>query len=163
MGQGFPDWKTPEFVKNALCEAVMQDFNQYCRSPGDTALVDTLAAHYGPLVNRKIDPLSEVAVGVGATEVLFAVMQSLLNQGDEVVVLEPAFDTYPAQVQMSGGKSVYVALNLDQKNRKWTLDMSRLEAAITSKTKLLLLNSPHNPSGFLQYNIIICTYIHILK
>ena len=92
LGQGFPDWETPQFVKNAMNRAVANNFNQYCRSAGEPALVDALATFYGPLVGRKIDPLTEITTSVGATEALFAIMQSLLNPGDEVVVLEPAFD-----------------------------------------------------------------------
>ncbi len=92
-GQGFPDWQSPPFVKEALVEAILADHNQYARSAGDLDLVSALADHYSPLVGRKIDPLTEVTVGVGATEVMYAFMQAMLNDGDEVVVLEPAFDT----------------------------------------------------------------------
>lgn len=80
------------FVKEAMGKAVMSNFNQYCRSEGDVKLVETLAKHYSPLVGRTINPLTEVTVTVGATEALFATMQALLNEGDEVVVLEPTFD-----------------------------------------------------------------------
>lgn len=145
LGQGFPDWQSPDFVKKALCDAVMQDYNQYSRSAGDLSLVEALASHYSPLIGRNINPLTEITIGVGATEVMFAVMQSLLNLGDEVVVLEPAFDTYPAQVQMAGGICKFVPLEL--KEGKWIIDMNLLEKSITEKTKILLLNTPHNPSG----------------
>ena len=74
-------------------------------------------------------------------------MQALINDGDEVVFLEPAFDIYPAQVQMAGGISKYVPLRLNADCTEWTLDMIELEAAITPRTKLLLLNTPHNPTG----------------
>jgi aspartate/methionine/tyrosine aminotransferase len=145
LGQGFPDWQSPDFVKKALCDAVMQDYNQYSRSAGDLSLVEALSKHYSPLVGRKVNPLTEITIGVGATEVMFAVMQSLLNEGDEVIVLEPAFDTYPAQVQMAGGICKFVPLELNE--GKWTLDMGKLEETITPKTKIMLLNTPHNPSG----------------
>jgi kynurenine--oxoglutarate transaminase/cysteine-S-conjugate beta-lyase/glutamine--phenylpyruvate transaminase len=92
LGQGFPDWATPEFAKKALIEAINGNYNQYCRSAGEPALVEAIAKHYGPLVGRTIDALNEVTVGVGASEVLFAIMQSMLNDGDEVVTLEPTFD-----------------------------------------------------------------------
>jgi kynurenine--oxoglutarate transaminase/cysteine-S-conjugate beta-lyase/glutamine--phenylpyruvate transaminase len=92
LGQGFPDWESPPFVKEAMNRAVQGNFNQYCRSEGDVALVGALAKHYSPLVGRSINPLTEVTVTVGATEALFAAMQALLNEGDEVVVLEPTFD-----------------------------------------------------------------------
>jgi kynurenine--oxoglutarate transaminase/cysteine-S-conjugate beta-lyase/glutamine--phenylpyruvate transaminase len=147
LGQGFPDWESPAFVKDALSKSVQANFNQYCRSGGEISLVTALAKHYSPLVNRTIDPLNEVTTSVGATEAIFAIMQSLINEGDEVVVLEPAFDIYPAQVQMSGGVCKYVKLEYDNNSSKWTLDMNKLESSITSKTKIVLINSPHNPCG----------------
>jgi kynurenine--oxoglutarate transaminase/cysteine-S-conjugate beta-lyase/glutamine--phenylpyruvate transaminase len=127
--------------------AVGHDHNQYCRSGGETSLVHALAEHYSPLVGRNINPLTEVTVSVGATEGIFAIMQAFVNEGDEVVVLEPAFDIYPAQVQMAGGVTKYVPLMHDVATNKWTLEVEALERAITPKTKLLLLNSPHNPTG----------------
>lgn len=72
--------------------AVAENFNQYCRSAGEPSLVDAIAKHYGPIVGREIDPLTEVTTSVGATEALFAIMQSLIDPGDQVLVLEPAFD-----------------------------------------------------------------------
>lgn len=92
LGQGFPDWESPNFVKEALCNAVKNNFNQYCRSRGDLGLVNALSKHYSPLIGREIDPLKEITISVGATEGLFAIMQAYLNPGDEVITLEPAFD-----------------------------------------------------------------------
>lgn len=94
LGQGFPDWETPEFIKKALIEAINSNANQYSRSAGDMALVEALSNHYGPLVGRNINATSEITITVGATEAIFAIMQSLLNEGDEVVTLEPTFDMY---------------------------------------------------------------------
>jgi hypothetical protein len=109
-GQGFPDWKSPDFVKQALIKTILDDHNQYCRSGGEPALVQAIANHYSPILGRDIDPLTEITTSVGATEAIFAIMQALVNPGDEVIVFEPAFDIYPAQVQMAGGltKSVCV-------------------------------------------------------
>jgi aspartate/methionine/tyrosine aminotransferase len=92
LGQGFPDWESPDFVKNAMCKSIQNNFNQYCRSRGDVALVTALSNHYSPLVGRIINPLTEITISVGATEGLFAIMQAYLNPGDEVVTFEPAFD-----------------------------------------------------------------------
>ena len=110
-------------------------------------LVDSLARHYGKLLNRTIDPLTEVTVSVGASEALFAIMQGFLNDGDEVVILEPAFDIYPAAVQMAGGICKYVPIELDIKTEKWELNMTKLEEAININTKIMLINTPHNPTG----------------
>eukprot|EP01035_Chromulina_nebulosa_P022031 gene22031-28516_t len=150
LGQGFPNWDTPEFIKKALCNAINSNHNQYTRSAGDLSLVNALSKHYSPLIGRTINPLTEITISVGATEGMYAIFQSLINPDDEVVVLEPAFDTYPAHVQMAGGICKFVPLTLtNDSNGKsvWLLDLKKLEESITPKTKIILLNTPHNPSG----------------
>jgi len=92
LGQGFPDWETPSFVKNSMIDAINKDHNQYCRSGGEINLVEALAKFYSPLVGREINPLTEITTSVGATEAIFALTQAVINEGDEVIVLEPAFD-----------------------------------------------------------------------
>ena len=92
LGQGFPDWETPPFVKAAAADAVMSDHNQYARSLGLLALVQQLAEHCGSRLGRKLDAATEVTVSVGATEGLFAAITALVNPGDEVVIFEPAYD-----------------------------------------------------------------------
>jgi kynurenine--oxoglutarate transaminase/cysteine-S-conjugate beta-lyase/glutamine--phenylpyruvate transaminase len=84
LGQGFPDWTAPAFIKEALIEAVTNDDNQYCRSGGENRLVEALAKHYGPLVGRNINALKEVTTSVGATEGIFAIMQAYINPGENV-------------------------------------------------------------------------------
>ena len=117
--------------------------------------METLAKHYSSLVGRTINPLTEITITVGATEALFATMQAFLDPGDEVVVLEPTFDIYPAQVQMAGGVCKYVPLMLNDQ-RVWELDMAQLEAAITPKTKIMIINTPHNVSTSGLYYMIHC-------
>lgn len=102
LGQGFPNWECAEFAKAAADKAVRADFNQYTRSGGHMNLVNVLAERYSQWLGRPLDPATEITTSVGATEGVFAAMQSLLNEGDEVVLFEPAFDIYPAQVQMAG-------------------------------------------------------------
>jgi|MDTB01.1.fsa_nt_gb kynurenine--oxoglutarate transaminase/cysteine-S-conjugate beta-lyase/glutamine--phenylpyruvate transaminase len=146
LGQGLPNWQTPDFIKEAMVSAVRADLNQSTRSFGDVALCEALAKHYAPLLNRKsIDHMSEVTVCVGATEGIYAVMMGLVEDGDEVIVLEPAFDIYPAQVQMAGGTTKFVPIELIE--GQWKMDMNKLESSITEKTKVILLNTPHNPTG----------------
>lgn len=150
LGQGFPDWQCPSFCKTAITKAVNDDFNQYCRSAGEIHLVKELAKEYSALLNREIDPLTEVTCSVGATECLFAIMQAFIEPGDEVVMMEPAFDIYPAQVQMAGGTSVMVPLIPPTEENgltEWGFEIDKIEAAITPNTRILLLNTPHNPCG----------------
>jgi kynurenine---oxoglutarate transaminase / cysteine-S-conjugate beta-lyase / glutamine---phenylpyruvate transaminase len=164
LGQGFPDWSAPNFVKQKMVEAVNGDFNQYCRPPGDISLVRSLAKSYSPLFERELNADKEITITVGATEALFSCMQTFLNAGDkdEVVVLEPAFDIYAPQIQMAGGKATYVTLQPPKQHgtvdgvsnsdddHLWKLDISELEAAINSNTRILLLNTPHNPTGWVM-------------
>ena len=147
LGQGFPDWPTPEFVKLAMKRAQDEDQNQYCRSAGHPPLVQALAAKYTAEFGRAIDWETEVTVGVGASETLYASMQALLDDGDEAVLISPAFDLYAAQVQMAGGVPVYVPLRLAAGGAGWELRLEELRAALTPRTRVLLLNNPQNPTG----------------
>jgi hypothetical protein len=127
--------------------AVTENFNQYCRSAGHTPLVNAIAKRYTAELGRPINPDTEVTVGVGASECLFALMQSFVNPGDEVILISPAFDIYIAQAQMAGGVCKYVPLRLkaDPANpgqQVWSLDMDELRAAFSERTALLLLNTP---------------------
>jgi kynurenine--oxoglutarate transaminase/cysteine-S-conjugate beta-lyase/glutamine--phenylpyruvate transaminase len=150
LGQGFPDWPCPPFLKEALKRAVDADHNQYTRSGGHLRLVQELASRYSSKLGRAIDPLTEVTTSVGATEGIFAACQAFINSGDEVVVFEPAFDIYSAQVQMAGGVCRYVPLRpvlCKDKGFDWVFDPAEFAAAFSPRTRMVLLNSPHNPTG----------------
>jgi len=150
LGQGFPNFAAPDFVKEAAIAAIAADLNQYARSAGHPRLVQALAHAYSPLFERTLDPMTEIVVTVGATEGIFASIQALVDPGDEVILIEPFYDSYPAAVTMAGGIPVYVPLRGPAGARRaadWTLDMDELTAAITPRTKLLVLNTPANPLG----------------
>lgn len=157
LGQGFPGWSPPQFVKDSAASAVQEighDFlmSQYARSAGHPALVKRLAEFYSPRLNHTINPLTEVLVTVGASEALCAFMLGCLNEGDEVVMLEPAFDIYIAQARMCQANIKFVPLRTRAKanqsdDLEWYLDMDELRSAFSSKTKLFILNTPHNPTG----------------
>lgn len=124
--------------------------NQYARSAGHLPLVQNLAKNYSKTLGREVDPLNEVVVTDGASEALCSVMLGLLNPGDEVVTLEPAFDIYIAQAEMAGAtlKTVPYRTRLDSEGKKeWFVDMDELASAFSSKSKMFLLNTPHNPTG----------------
>jgi kynurenine--oxoglutarate transaminase/cysteine-S-conjugate beta-lyase/glutamine--phenylpyruvate transaminase len=157
LGQGFPDWDPPLFVQQAMIQAVDPSFgrqaNQYARSMAHMPLAKVLAEEYGERWNMEIDPTNQIATAVGCTNVLYCALQGLLNPGDEIILLEPFFDVYSAQAAMAGGKPVYVPLRptgdpqTETASKVFTLDLAELENAITDKTKVLLLNTPHNPTG----------------
>ncbi len=150
LGQGFPNFAAPDFVKEAAQAAIAADLNQYARSAGHPRLVNALAQVYSPLFGRMLDPMQEIVVTVGATEGIFATVQALVNPGDEVILIEPFYDSYPASVIMAGGTPVYVPLRGPAGSRsaaEWVLDMDELAAAVTPRTKLIMLNTPLNPLG----------------
>lgn len=150
LGQGFPNFAAPEFVKRAAQEAIADDLNQYARSAGQLRLVAELAKVYGPLFGRDLNPQTEIVITTGATEGIFATVQALVNPGDEVVLIEPFYDSYAPSVIMAGGTPVYVPLRPKanaQTAADWVLDMAELEAAFTERTRLLIVNTPQNPIG----------------
>jgi aspartate/methionine/tyrosine aminotransferase len=150
LGQGFPNFAAPDFIKQAAKEAIDADINQYARGAGQLRLVNALSKTYSPLFGRELDPMREIVVTTGATEGIFATMQALVDPGDEVILLEPFYDSYPASVIMAGGTPVYVPLRAADATKyasEWTLDMDELEAAFSPRTKLLVINTPMNPIG----------------
>ena len=147
LGQGFPDWQPPEFVVEEAQTALRTGYHQYTRPAGHPQLVEVLAQRYSKHLERPIDATTEVAITVGASQALYLTLQALIDPGDEVVLMEPAFDLYYGQVRIAGGTVVPVPLEVDESGRQWTLNANRLEAAVNEKTKVLVVNSPHNPTG----------------
>lgn len=150
LGQGFPNFAAPDFIKQAAQRAIAADLNQYARSAGHLPLVNQLVALYSPLFGRELDAQREIVVTTGATEGIFATIQALVDPGDEVLLIEPFYDSYPAAVVMAGGVPVYVPLRAPEgatSATQWTLDLDELRAALSSRTKLLILNTPSNPVG----------------
>lgn len=143
LGQGFPDFDGPESVKEAAIEAIRAGHNQYCRMAGLPPLAQAIAAHQARFYGLRYDPLSEITVYSGATEAIFATLQALCEVGDEIVLFEPYYDSYRASVSMAGATPRMVTLRPPE----FTYDPADLEAAITPKTRAILLNTPHNPSG----------------
>ncbi|MEX2535655.1 MAG: aminotransferase class I/II-fold pyridoxal phosphate-dependent enzyme [Trueperaceae bacterium] len=145
LGQGFPDFEPPGFVTQALREAA-GGYQQYPPLAGWPPLLEALAEDIGRRLGRSIEPASNLLVTVGATEGLFAVMQAFIDPGDEVVLIEPFYDAYPADVTMAGGVPRFVPLE-PQEDGSWLLDQQRLAAAFNERTRMIVVNSPHNPSG----------------
>ncbi|HRW03613.1 MAG TPA: aminotransferase class I/II-fold pyridoxal phosphate-dependent enzyme, partial [Caldilineaceae bacterium] len=110
LGQGFPNFSAPDFVKEAAKAAIDDNLNQYARSAGQTRLTGALAQIYGPLFGRDLDPMTEIIITTGATEGIFATVQALVEPGDEVLLIEPFYDSYAPSVIMAGGTPVYVPL-----------------------------------------------------
>ncbi|MFH8567799.1 pyridoxal phosphate-dependent aminotransferase [Streptomyces sp. NPDC017993] len=151
LGQGFPDTDGPEEVREAAVRALRDGRgNQYPPGPGIPELRGAVAAHqerfYGHL-GLSYDPETEVLVTAGATEAIAASLLALLEPGDEVIALEPYYDSYAACIAMAGGTRVPVTLRPDAATGSYTLDPDELRNAVTDRTRLILLNTPHNPTG----------------
>ncbi|WBO64871.1 pyridoxal phosphate-dependent aminotransferase [Streptomyces camelliae] len=146
LGQGFPDTDGPEEVREAAVRALREGRgNQYPPGPGIPELRTAIAGHQLRRYGLSYDPDTEVLVTAGATEAIAASLLALLEPGDEVVALEPYYDSYAASIAMAGGRRVPVTLRPD--GGSFRLDLDELRAAVTDATRLLLINTPHNPTG----------------
>ncbi len=144
LGQGKPDFDTPSQVIAAEISALQAgNRNQYAPGPGSVALRQAVAAHANRFYNLDVDPSDGVVVTAGATEAIFSSVLGLVDRGDEVIVIEPYFDSYVPNITMAGATPVYVPLHPPT----WTFDPDELKAAFNTKTRAIILNSPHNPTG----------------
>jgi N-succinyldiaminopimelate aminotransferase len=143
LGQGFPDADGPMSVLEAARDAIAAGANQYAPGNGVAVLRQAIARHQQRHYGLDLDPDSQVLVTTGCTEGIAAALLGLVDPGDEVIVLEPYYDSYVAMIQMSGGVRRVVTLRAPD----YRLDAEELRAAVTPRTRFLLLNSPHNPTG----------------
>lgn len=154
LGQGFFSYSPPEFAISAAKSSLdVAANNQYAHTKGKPSLLKALAKTYTKHHGRQITT-DEILVTTGANEALLAIFTGFLTKGDEVIVFEPFFDQYISNIEIPGGKVVYVQLHppkeISERNVKgeeWTIDFDELEAAITDKTKAIIINTPHNPVG----------------
>ncbi|MCL3993171.1 pyridoxal phosphate-dependent aminotransferase [Streptomyces lavenduligriseus] len=146
LGQGFPDTDGPEEIREAAVRALRDGRgNQYPPGPGVPELRTAIAAHQLRRYGLSYDPDTEVLVTAGATEAIAAALLALVEPGDEVVALEPYYDSYAASIALAGGRRVPVTLRPHE--GRFRLDLDELRAAVTDRTRLLLVNTPHNPTG----------------
>jgi N-succinyldiaminopimelate aminotransferase len=143
LGQGFPDEDGPVEVLDAAARALRDGHNQYAPLGGVRALREAIAGHQARFYDLAVDPDAGVQVTFGATEAIAAALLGLLDEGDEAVVFEPLYDSYAACIALAGARRHVVTLRPPD----WTVDADALRAAVTPRTRLLLLNSPHNPTG----------------
>ncbi|MFD8126446.1 pyridoxal phosphate-dependent aminotransferase [Streptomyces mirabilis] len=154
LGQGFPDTDGPEEIREAAVRALRDGRgNQYPPGPGVPELRTAIAAHQKQRYGLAYDPDREVLVTAGATEAIAASLLALVEPGDEVVALEPYYDSYAASIAMAGGTRIPVTLRPHEEtregvtHRRFRLDLDELRDAVTDNTRLLLVNTPHNPTG----------------
>ncbi len=143
LGQGFPDTEGPHAVLDAAVEAIRGGRNQYPPGPGVPELLEAIAAHQERFYGIRLDPRSQVLVTVGATEAIAATILALCEAGDEVVTFEPYYDSYAASIALAGALRRTCVLRFPD----FAVDEASLRAAFSSRTRLVLLNTPHNPTG----------------
>jgi len=143
LGQGFPDFDPPEALLDALARHARGGRNQYAPMAGVPRLREALARELGRAHGVALDPEHEITVTSGATEAIFDVIAAFVRPGDEVIVLDPAYDSYEPSVVLQGGRAVHVPLRMPE----FSVDFERVARALTPQTRLVIVNFPHNPSG----------------
>jgi aspartate/methionine/tyrosine aminotransferase len=143
LSQGFPDFPAPDILKKAASDAVYADVNQYAITWGAKNFRDALVEKMKRFMNIDIDPEREITVACGSTEAMMDVMLAVINPGDEVIVFEPFYENYGPDAVISGATPRYVELHRPD----WTFDEAELEAAFNNNTKMLIMNTPNNPTG----------------
>jgi methionine aminotransferase len=143
LSQGFPDFACDPELVDAVARAMREGHNQYAPMPGVLALREAIAAKVRHCYGAPVDPMTEVQVTCGATEALYSTLTAFVNPGDEVVLFEPCYDSYVPAIRLSGGTPVFVALRYPD----YRVDWDEVARAITPKTRAILVNTPHNPTG----------------
>lgn len=143
LSQGFPDFDVDPHLLDLVYTYMRSGHNQYAPMQGVPILRERIAEKVMRMYNASYDPGSEITVTSGATEALFAAITAVVHKGDEVIVLEPAFDSYVPAILLNGGVPVYVKFKFPE----YRIDWDEVKHAVTSKTRLIILNSPHNPTG----------------
>ncbi len=149
LSQGFPEFDTPVFLKDAINQAIGDGMNQYAPSPG----LPNLLQQIGDLVqrcyikdeSRRLDPMKTITVTTGATEALWVAFQTVVRPGDEVIVFDPAYDAYEPDIELAGGVCRHIAMQAPD----YAIDWQQVRAVINDKTRAIVINSPHNPTGTL--------------
>lgn len=143
LSQGFPDFPVDPKLIDLIAAKMREGFNQYAPMPGAPALRNVIAEVVSKSYNRATDPETEVTVTAGGTEALFSVIAALVHPGDEVIVFDPAYDSYNPAIRLNGGVPVHINLTYPD----FSIDWEEVKSKITSYTRMVMINTPHNPSG----------------
>lgn len=159
LGQGFPDFPVPQRLVDELARAMAEGKNQYAPANGIPALRQAIAAKTTRCYGRAVDADAEVTVTSGASEAIFDAVLAVVRPGEEVVVLDPCYDCYEPAIDLAGGIAVHVPLD----PATFTVDWQKVRDAISPRTRLLMINSPHNPSGAMMTAQDMATLADILR
>ncbi len=145
LSQGFPDFDGPQSLRDAVGRHIASGHNQYSPMTGLPALREQIALKIARSYGVQVNADSEVTVTPGATQAIFCAIQAVIHSGDEVIVFDPCYDSYEPATELAGGRCVHVQLNPDD----FSIDFDKLAAALSPRTKMIVINTPHNPSGAL--------------
>lgn len=145
LSQGFPDFDGPQALRDAVGRHIASGHNQYAPMTGLPALRQQVAAKIARSYGVQVDPDTEVTITPGATQAIFCAIQAVIQRGDEVIVFDPCYDSYEPSVELAGGRCVHVQLGV----KDFAIDWQKLGEALSPRTRMIILNSPHNPSGAL--------------
>ena len=145
LSQGFPDFDTSPALIESVARYMREGHNQYAPMPGVLALREALSTKIEKLYGRRYDPVTEITVTTGSTEGLFATITALVHPGDEVLLFQPAYDSYTPAVTLSGGIPVYATLRYPD----YRIDWDEVKRKVSSRTRAIVINSPHNPTGMI--------------
>ncbi|MFZ6871211.1 pyridoxal phosphate-dependent aminotransferase [Undibacterium sp. Di27W] len=145
LGQGFPDFSCDPALPALVAQAMTDNYNQYPPMPGMPQLREQIAAKIKSIYGHAYDVNTEITVTAGATQGILTILLACVHTGDEVIVIEPAYDSYVSSIKLAGAVPVFVSMELGANG--YTIPWEKVKASITGKTRLLMLNSPHNPTG----------------
>lgn len=143
LSQGFPNFESDPVLTELVCKAMRDGHNQYAPMPGDLKLREMISQKTQSLHQKMYDPATEITITAGATQAIFTAIAAIIEKEDEVIIFTPAYDCYGPTIELFGGKTIPVQLRAPS----YKVDWNEVEAKITSKTKLIIINTPHNPSG----------------
>lgn len=145
LGQGFPDFECDPALVDSVSAAMREGLNQYPPMTGVPALREAIAAKINTLYGHAYDPAAEITITAGATQALLTAILCSVHPGDEVIVIEPVYDSYVPAIELAGGKPVFVQMKLGPQG--YGVPWDDIQAAVSPKTRLIMINSPHNPTG----------------
>jgi len=143
LSQGFPNYPSSKKLNDLVTNAMNNGFNQYAPMPGNLELRIAISNKYQLLYNNTYHPEKEITVTAGATQAIYTIISAFINRDDEVIIFKPAYDCYEPAIEINGGKTVAIQLSAPE----YKVDWNSFEKKISSKTKMIIINSPHNPSG----------------
>jgi methionine aminotransferase len=159
LSQGFPDFSPPAELLERVDRCLRGRYHQYAPMPGSIALRNAIAAKLADLYGVTADPATAITVTSGATEAIFCAIQAIVRRDDEVIVFDPCYDSYEPSITLAGGRAVHVPLELPS----FTIDWERFAAALNQRTRLVIVNSPHNPSGALLSGADLARFAALLR